>query len=72
MVGCIQSDGLLDVISHPHPRKYPGQKIFVVDAFDYVFLVPFEEREDGYWLITIIPSRKATQHYLKRGETDEN
>jgi hypothetical protein len=43
-----------------------------VNAFDYVFLVPFEEREDGYWRITIIPSRKANQRYLKRGETDEN
>jgi uncharacterized DUF497 family protein len=71
VVGSIQSDGLLDVLPHPNPVKYPGQKIFVVNAFDYVYLVPFEEREGGYWLITIIPSRKATQNYLKRGETDE-
>jgi uncharacterized DUF497 family protein len=67
----IQSGGLLDILSHSNPRKYPGQRVFVVQAFDYVFLVPFEEREEGIRLITIIPSRKAAQKYLKRGEKDE-
>jgi hypothetical protein len=33
---------------------------------DYVFLVPFEEREEAIMLKTIIPSRKAVQRYLKK------
>ena len=71
IVWSIQSGGLLDVLAHSNPEKHPGQMIFVVQAFDYVFLVPFEEREEGIRLITIIPSRKAAQKYLKRGDKDE-
>lgn len=61
----------MDIVAHPNPRKYPGQKILVVKAFDYAYLVPFEEKEDGIRLITVIPSRKAAQKYLKRGEIHE-
>lgn len=71
ILGSIQAGGLLDILEHPNPRKYPGQKIMVVQAYDYVFLVPFEEKEEDIRLITIIPSRKAAQRYLKRGEENE-
>lgn len=71
IVWSIQSGGLLDVLAHSNPGKHPGQRIFVVQAFGCVFLVPFEEREEGIRLITIIPSRKAAQKYLKRGDQDE-
>lgn len=71
VLGAIQSGGLLDTLEHPNPRKYPGQRIMVIQAYDYVFLVPFEEKEGELRLITIIPSRKATQRYLKRGGEDE-
>jgi len=69
ILGSLQAGGLLDVLEHPKPEKYPGQRIMVVQAYDYVFLVPFEEKEGMIRLITIIPSRKAAQRYLKRGGT---
>lgn len=56
--------GLLDIIEHPNPKKYPGQKIFIVDIDDYAYLVPFVETEDYVFLKTIIPSRKMTKKYL--------
>jgi hypothetical protein len=56
---------LLDVLEHPNQEKYKGQKVFVVQVDDYVFLVPFIETEDKIFLKTIIPSRKATKKYLK-------
>jgi len=56
---------LLDILEHPNPEKYPGQKIFVVQIEDYVYLVPFVENENEVFLKTIIPSRKATRKYLK-------
>jgi len=31
---------------------------------NYVYLVPFVENEEGKFLKTIIPSRKATREYL--------
>lgn len=62
--------GLLDVIGHPNPKKYPNQKVMVVTWDDYVYLVPFVEQTDHFFLKTVIPSRKATRDYLKQGEPD--
>jgi len=36
----------------------------VVEINDYVYLVPFVKNENGKFLKTIIPSRKATRDYL--------
>ena len=64
----IEQGFLLDVLEHPNPEKYPGQKVFVVQVEAYVYLVPFVESEDEVFLKTIIPSRKATRKYLKGDE----
>ena len=70
MVIAIESGGLLDVIVHPNRAKYPRQRVFVVTCDGYVYLVPFVEEEDHYFLKTIIPSRKATRDYLSQKGTD--
>lgn len=67
MVLAIEADGLLDVVQHPNIDKYPNQLIFVVLYEGYVYLVPFVEESEYYFLKTIIPSRKAKRDYLKRG-----
>ena len=71
VVVAIESGGLLDILAHPNQAKYPQQRILVVAADNYVYLVPFLEDKDCYFLKTIIPSRKATRDYLKQGESDE-
>ena len=48
---------------HPDQVNYPGQKIYVVEALDYVYLVPFVRNDEGLFLKTIIPSRKAKKMY---------
>lgn len=63
----IERGDILDILEHPNQEKYRGQRIFVVNVSDYVYLVPFEETESEVVLKTIIPSRKATRRYL-RGE----
>ena len=60
----ITHDGLLDIIHHPNPKRYPNQKIFVVNVEGYVCLVPFVENEEIIFLKTIFPSRKMTRKYL--------
>ena len=55
---------MLDILEHPNPQRYAGQRIFVVQRDDYVYLVPFVEDERLIFLKTIIPSRKATKQYL--------
>jgi uncharacterized DUF497 family protein len=59
---------LLDVLEHPNQEKYKGQRIFVVQIDEYVYLIPFLEDDREIFLKTIIPSRKATKKYLKGSE----
>ncbi len=61
----IENDGVLDVIKHPNPSKYPNQKMFIVNIGNYAYLVPFVENKTEIFLKTIIPSRKATKKYLE-------
>ncbi len=49
---------------HPNQKKYPNQKILIVDVDGYAYLVPCVVDKNGYFLKTIIPSRKATKKYL--------
>lgn len=55
---------ILDVYDHPDQKRYPGQKILVVNVENYAYLVPYVEDEKKYFLKTIIPSRRATRKYL--------
>jgi len=65
----VDAGDLLDVYEHPNRGRYPGQQILVIRIGTYAYLVPFVELPEGRFLKTIIPSRKATRHYL--GENDE-
>ncbi|MBI5286061.1 MAG: BrnT family toxin [Deltaproteobacteria bacterium] len=42
----IEQGHLLDILEHPNQQVYPGQRIFIVEIEDYVYLVPFVETED--------------------------
>lgn len=66
----IGNGDLLDILEHPNQERYPGQRIFVVNIGDYAHLVPFVENDSEIFLKTIIPSRKATDTYLRRGESN--
>jgi len=66
----LQSGRLFDDLIHPNNFKYPNQRMFVVEVDEYAWLVPYVENEDEIFLKGIIPSRKATRHYL-RGPYEE-
>lgn len=63
VVAAIDSGGLLDVLEHANPSRYPGQRVLVVAVSGYAYLVPFVEDGQALFLKTIIPSRKATRDY---------
>ena len=65
IVLAIEADGLLDILQHSNPGKYPEQRVLVVAVEEYAYLVPFVEEVEYYFLKTIIPSRKATRDYIK-------
>ena len=67
----IEADRLLDELCHSNTEKYPNQLVLVVAFEGYVYLVPYIEEPDYYFLKTIIPSRKATRDYLLRSNPDE-
>lgn len=70
MVVAVEGGGLLDILEHPNPSRYPKQRVLVVSCDGYVYLVPFVEEPDHFFLKTVIPSRKATRDYLRRGDPD--
>lgn len=64
VINSIIEDGLIDLLEHPNQEKYQGQKIMIVNVGNYIYLVPFVEDVSKVFLKTIIPSRKATKHYI--------
>ena len=61
----INNDKILAILKHKNQEKYPGQKIYVIEIGNYVYIIPFVENEKEIFLKTIIPSRKATKKYLE-------
>jgi len=57
---------ILDTIENQNQEKYSGQKIAVLMIDTYVYLVPYVENNEEIFLKTIIPSRKATNKYVRQ------
>ena len=66
----VEAGGLLEIVPHQNPTKYPRQKIMVVEVAGYAFLVPFVDEEDHFFLKTIIPSRNATRDFVAKESDD--
>lgn len=63
----VENGFLLDNLKHPNKKKYPDQKMLVIEIDNYAFLIPYIENDTEIFLKTIIPSRKATKKYLTEG-----
>jgi len=61
----LERDEALDIVEHPNQQKYGGQKLAIVNIDDYAYLVPYIENDREIFLKTMIPSRKATDMYLR-------
>lgn len=55
---------ILDSFDHPNQKKYPNQKIVIVEIRNYVYIVPYIEDGVKIFLKTVYPSRDATKKYL--------
>jgi len=65
VVVLMERGDVLDTIEHPNQDRYPGQKIAIIRNDDYAYLVPYLEKSEELFLKTIIPSRKATNKYVR-------
>jgi uncharacterized DUF497 family protein len=61
----MEREDVLETIEHPNQNKYPGQKIATVRIDDYAYLVPYVQESNEICLKTIIPSRKATNKFVR-------
>jgi uncharacterized DUF497 family protein len=61
----LEREDVLEIVNHPNQEKYPGQKIATVKIGDYAYLVPYVQEREEIFLKTIIPSRKATNKYVR-------
>lgn len=64
----IEEGKVLDDFENPNKKRYPHQRILVVEIESYAYYVPYVEDEDKVFLKTIFPSRKATKKYLYGGD----
>lgn len=65
VIEAIKSNRLITVVKHPNQKKYPHQKILIVEIEEYAYLIPFIEAKNKIFLKTIFPSRKFTKIYLE-------
>ncbi len=73
VIAALDNGQVLDVIDHSNQAKYPHQQMFVVHVNDYVYLVPFVQKDKHtVFLKTIFPSRKARKQYLKAEVSHED
>lgn len=61
----LEREDVLEIVDHPNQDKYPRQKIATVWMNDYAYLVPYVQEREMIFLKTIIPSRKATNQYVR-------
>ncbi len=64
IIAILHSQGAKEIIQHPNTKKYPEQKMYLIELNEYIYLVPFVEENNKIFLKTIFPSRKATKKYL--------
>ena len=67
VITAMEEGKVLATINHPNQSKYPNQKVFIINLNEYCYTVPFIETGEKIFLKTIIPDRKATKKYLKKG-----
>jgi hypothetical protein len=69
---CILQAGLeLDIVEHHNKIKYPNQKIFVVEKDNYIYAVPYVERDNQIFLKTIFPNRELREKYLNKRRSEK-
>jgi uncharacterized DUF497 family protein len=61
----MEREDVLETIEHPNQERYPGQKIATIWINNYAYLVPYVQESDEIFLKTVIPSRKATNKYVR-------
>lgn len=60
LVEAIAGNGLVDDTPN---KAHPAQRYLWVLHYDKIHLLPYEDRDDHFWLVTAFPSSKATEQW---------
>jgi hypothetical protein len=66
----VQGD-ILDILEHPNKDKYKRQYLYIVNVNNYAYVIPIKDKGNTRHLITIFPSRRYTQIYLRKRIQDD-
>lgn len=68
VVDSLEKGKILDNIDHFNKKKYPNQKIFIVEIKKYAYAVPYviDKKRKVIFLKTVYPNRVLKEKYLKR------
>jgi len=66
VINALKKERLIKVIDHPNKKRYPKQRIFLIEINKYIYVAPFVEENDYIFLKTIYKSHKYTRKYLKK------
>lgn len=61
----MKQEEVIDVLEHSNQDKDPGQRIAIVEINEYAYLIPYVQEGEEIFLKRIIPSRKATNQYVR-------
>lgn len=64
----ILNSKLVAILKHP---TRANQKIMLFEYGKYIWIIPFVEEKDSYFLKTLFPSRKYTK-YIKEQRNEKN
>lgn len=67
VITAFDENRILDTTHHSNQKKYPSQRQYMVQIANYIYVVPFVEKDGVIFLKTMYPSRVATKKYLKKG-----
>ena len=68
IVASIDGGGLVAVLKHPNPSRFPSQVLYLVQHNDYIYVVPamIDDSDGTVFFKTAYPSRKYTQRHLRK------
>lgn len=68
VVDSLEKGKILDNIDHFNKKKYPNQKIFIVEIKKYAYAIPYviDKKRKVIFLKTVYPNRVLKEKYLKR------
>ncbi len=66
-INAIFKGRVLGKTDHPNQKRYPGQKIYIIELDEYAFVVPYVDDDEKIFLKTIFPSRKYTKDFIEKG-----